>query len=75
MNDKRAARLELKYSGAKASEGKKELDLGRGAGRDRAMNAHGKPKDMKATISRLARYVSREKRLIITALVCSLINT
>ena len=75
MNDKRAARLELKYSGAKASDGKKELDLGRGAGRDRAMNAHGKPKDMKATISRLARYVSREKRLIITALVCSLINT
>lgn len=79
MNGKRAARLELKYSGRRIAtdipEGKKELDLGRGAGRDRAMNAHGKPKDMKATISRLARYVSREKRLIITALVCSLINT
>ena len=79
MNDKIAAKLELKYSGrridADIPEGKKELDLGRGAGRDRAMNAHGKPKDMKATISRLARYVSREKRLIITALVCSLINT
>ena len=75
MNEDRSSRIEAKYSNVKVSEGKKELDLGRGAGRDRALNAHGKPKNTKVTVTRLARYVSREKKLIITALICSLINT
>ena len=75
MNEERAARIRAKYSGAKVGGEKKKLDLGNGAGRERAMNAHGKPRNMKATVARLWKYVSREKALIIIALICSLVQT
>ncbi len=71
----RAARIEAKYSGAKVSGEKKQMDIGRGGGRDRALGAHGKPRDLKASALRLLKYVSEEKTLIVTAIICSLICT
>lgn len=75
MNEMRAARIEAKYSGLKAQEQKKQFDMGRNAGRDRAMGAAGKPKNLKNTILRLARYLAQEKVLIAAALFCSVVYT
>ncbi len=76
MNEKRAARIEEKYSRMKfSSTKKKEINLARNAGRERAMTSGGKPKDTKAAVIRLIKYVSKERGLIISALFCSIINT
>ncbi len=76
MNDKRAARIEEKYSRMKYSSArKKEINLGRNVGREQAMSAGGKPRNTKAAVVRLIKYVSKERRLIISALICSVINT
>ncbi len=76
MNEKRAARIEEKYSRMKYSSAKKkQIDLGRNAGRERAMASGGKPRDTKAAVIRLIKYVSKERGLIIFALVCSILNT
>ncbi len=76
MNEKRAARIEEKYSRMKYSSAKKkQIDLGRNAGRERAMASGGKPRDTKAAVIRLIKYVSKERGLIISALVCSILNT
>ncbi len=71
----RFARIEEKYSGRKAAESKKQMDLGRGGGRDRALGAHGKPRDIKTSAVRLLKYVSKERKLIITAVICSMLCT
>lgn len=75
MNKIRAARIEAKYSGSKAQEQKKQIDMGKGAGRDRAMGATGKPKDLKNSVLRLIKYISHEKVLIVLALICSVFYT
>lgn len=75
MNETRAARIEAKYSGLKVQEQEKQLDMGRNAGRDRAMGAVGKPKNLKNTIVRLAKYLAQEKILIAAALFCSVVYT
>lgn len=75
MNETRAARIEAKYSGAKAQRGKQQIDVGRGAGRDRAMGASGKPKNLKNSIVRLIKYLSHEKAFITAALICSVVYT
>lgn len=75
MDDMRTARIEAKYSGAKAQGQKKQIDMGKGAGRDRAMSAFGKPKNLKSSILRLIKYLSHEKVLIAAALICSIIYT
>ena len=76
MNETRFDRLVKKYSSATASgENKKSMDImGRG-GRNTAMAAKGKPKDMKRAIVRLLKYLSSERLLFITAIVCALTNT
>lgn len=76
MNETRFDRLVKKYSSATASgENKKSMDImGRG-GRNTAMAAKGKPKDMKRAIVRLLKYLSHERFLFITAIVCALTNT
>ena len=73
MNETRFVK---KYSSATASgENKKSMDImGRG-GRNTAMAAKGKPKDMKRAIVRLLKYLSHERFLFITAIVCALTNT
>lgn len=74
MNEKRAARIEEKYSKVKLnSEKKKQIDLGRGPGR--AMTSGGKPKNTKAAALRLLKYVSHERGIIAVALFCSILNT
>ncbi|MBQ8382689.1 MAG: ABC transporter ATP-binding protein [Clostridia bacterium] len=75
MNEIRAARIEAKYSGSKAQEQKKQIDMGKGAGRDRAMGATGKPKNLKNSVLRLIKYLSHEKVLIALALICSVFYT
>ncbi len=80
MNKKNSAeinsRIEEKYSRIKATAAKKkQIDLGRGAGRERAMNAGGKPHNTKAAAVRLVKYVSQERGLIAAALLCSIANT
>ena len=76
MNETRFDRLVKKYSSATASgENKKSMDImGRG-GRNTAMAAKGKPKDMKRAIVRLLKYLSHERFLFITAIDCALTNT
>ena len=78
--EERNARLEAKYGGLtggseSAGGGKRQMDVGRNAGRDRAMAASGRPKDLKASVERLFRYIAGEKVLIGTAIFCSLLYT
>ena len=70
MNQERAARLQKKYSRAALSSGqqKKELNIGRGGGRGRAMSAHGKPKNTKGTVIRLLQYLGNERGRIAAAM-------
>lgn len=76
MNKDRAARIEQKYSRMQVSSAKKkQIDLGRNAGRERAMNSGGKPKNTKAAVARLIKYISKERGLIAAALICSVLNT
>ncbi len=75
MNEIRAARIEAKYSGSKVKDEKKEMQIGRNDGRNRALAASGKPKSMKASILRLVKYLAEERILIVTAIVCSVIYT
>lgn len=75
MNELRAQRIEAKYGDKKADAPKKQMDLGRGGGHDRAMGSSGKPKDLRGSIGRLLKYISRERALMITALVSALICT
>lgn len=75
MNEMRAARIEAKYSGAKADDGKKEMELGSHAGRNRAMAASGKPQNLKASVLRLLKYMTHERWLIVAAISSSIIYT
>jgi len=74
MNEKRAKRLEEKYKG-QGSSPKKQMNIMPRGGPMRGMNAKGKPKDMKKTVSRLIAYLSKEKFRIIISVVFSIINT
>ena len=71
-------RLTEKYSSSASAaqkQKKKELTVNqRGAGRDRAMAASGKPKELKKTVIRLIRYLSHERFLFITALIAALVH-
>ncbi len=69
--------LEARYGGQGAGiQGeKKQMNLGRGPGPGRGMAASGRPKNLKASVLRLMRYLSGEKGLIGAALLCSLIFT
>lgn len=75
MNEVRAARIEAKYSGAKTGEAKKQMEFGPRRGNDRALSSSGKPKNLRAAISRLMKYVWHERLLISSAVICSLVYT
>lgn len=75
MKQARADRMEAKYSARPADNEKKQMELGPRGGRSRALGASGKPKDLKASIVRLARYLSHEKLLIAAAILCSVLHT
>ena len=69
MNEVRAMRIEAKYSGNREKNVKKQLEIGRG--RNRALSSSGKPKDTKAAIMRLMKYVSHERFMITAAICCA----
>ncbi|MBQ8508392.1 MAG: ABC transporter ATP-binding protein [Clostridia bacterium] len=75
MNDSRAARIEAKYSTSKKQNEKKQMEVGPNSGRNRALGASGKPKNLKASVVRLIRYISHERVLIVAAVLCSVIYT
>ncbi len=75
MNEARTKRIEAKYSGQKAQAEKQQMEIGPRGGRNRALDASGKPKDLKNSVIRLVKYISQEKLLIILALICSVTNT
>ena len=72
----RQERLLKKYSGVKKDGTvKKDMNvMGRG-NRDAAFSAKGKPKDMKASILRLFRYLAKERALLVIAMVCAVVQT
>ncbi|MBR5287333.1 MAG: ABC transporter ATP-binding protein [Clostridia bacterium] len=77
MNNEQKSRLEARYAASSASSGpqKKDMTMGRGAGRGSAMGASGKPKEMKKTILRLWAYLAKEKKMLFAAMACAVICT
>lgn len=75
MNPDRALRLKEKYGQTTQTQQKKEMDIGRGPGRNQAMGAHGKPKNISKTLKRLLAYLGKEKKLILLALFTTLVFT
>ncbi len=75
MDAQRIERIKKKYSTYKAGSAKKEMNIGRMAGRGMAMSAHGKPKDMKKTIGRLLKYLVHERKILMVAMVFAVIYT
>ncbi len=75
MNEERMARMEEKYGGRTAGRQNRQMDVGRNAGRNRALASTGRPKDLRGSVARLLRYIAREKALFAAAVICSLIFT
>jgi ATP-binding cassette subfamily B protein len=76
MNTEKALRLKEKYSGLSASSSvKKDFSVTPRGGRGNSMASSGKPRELSKTILRLIRYLSKERLLIVIALVCTLSNT
>ncbi|MBQ2744708.1 MAG: ABC transporter ATP-binding protein [Lachnospiraceae bacterium] len=79
MEQNRQERLAKKYSNysSAGSESKGGMSIGKGSGAmaRNAIGKSGKPKNVIKTIGKLFRYLSRERKLLIAAVVCSIINT
>ena len=75
MNEAVAARLEAKYGGTKVKGEKKQMEIGPRRGHNSALGASGKPKNLKNSITRLVKYISKERALIIAAVFCSVTQT
>lgn len=71
----RYERLVKKYGGTKVENNKKEMKVLARADRSRAMSATGKPKDLKKTVARLASYLVHERKWLMIAIVCAIVNT
>lgn len=76
MDKLRAENLIRRYSQSSSSKtGAKEMDVAGRGGRDGAMRASGKPKNIRKTVGRMLKYLSAEKTLLIIALICSVLQT
>lgn len=75
LNEDRVKRLREKYSNTKLGPEKKELNFGPGAGRSAAMSRKGKPKNTKNTIIRMVKYLSKERYMLIAAVISVLVYT
>ena len=73
MDAERAMRLQKKYGHSSVEGNKKELNVGPGAGRGRAMRAVGKPQNLKDTVVRLFRYRGKERRQMALAMLTAVI--
>ena len=67
--------LQKQYASTAKDTRKGPMGGGPGPGRGPAVRAHGKPKNMRATISRLLSYVSRYWFRLVLVLVCMLTST
>lgn len=77
MENNKFQRLEQKYGHSRSQGGKQPggMTLGPRRGPGGNMNAKGKPKNLKKTVSRLAVYLSREKGFLTLAILFALIFT
>lgn len=75
MDEARLKRLTEKYGKSGSENMKSEMNISGRGDRNRAMGVKGKPKNLKKTVSRLIKYLSHEKMLLIIAISCSLIYT
>ena len=76
MNTSSFERLSRLYGGTgTGSDGKKVLSMPGRNNREAAMNAHGKPKNLRGTVTRLIRYLSGERALLFTAILCAVVHT
>lgn len=73
MDAEKAARLQKKYGHSQAEGNKKELNVGPHAARGQALGAVGKPKNLKSTVVRLFRYLGKERRQLILAMVTAVV--
>lgn len=76
MEQSNYEKLKARYSGSvNLSKGsKKELSIPGKGSRMSAMGASGKPKNLKDTICRLFKYLSKEKLLLIISLICVVVQ-
>ena len=75
MDNEKFARLEKKYSGFSPGKSTPHMGPGRGGPMAHAMSKKGKPKNAIKTIIKLLNYLSGQKFLLISALICALIHT
>lgn len=76
MDKLRAENLVKRYSQSSSSKsGAKEMDVAGRGGRESAMRAGGKPKNLRKTLGRMLSFLSKQKVLLIIALVCSVLQT
>ena len=72
--DKRFERLLIKYGGSGKTGGDRPA-FSIGPRRGGSLGAKGKPKDMKASILRLIRFLAHERTLALIAIVCAIVHT
>ena len=72
--ESRFERLLTRYGGSgKTGDARPAFSVGPRRGGN--LGAKGKPKDMKASIKRLIRFLAHERALALTAIVCAVVNT
>jgi len=75
MKNENFEKIKLRYNSSKSQKSnKKEMNLPGKGNRMAAMGASGKPKNFKSTIIRLFKYFSKEKFLLILAMICVVIQ-
>ncbi len=75
MDSARQERLRKKYAASVSSSGdKKVITVGSRRNMGAAMSAKGKPQNMGQTIKSLLRYLSGERILLVTAMICVIIH-
>ncbi len=76
MDKIKAQSLINRYSSSSsAKSGGKEMDVAGRGGRENAMRAGGKPKNLRKTVSRLLKFLSKQRLMLATALFCSVVQT
>lgn len=72
--ESRYERLVRKYQGTGTKTRKSEMRITGGPDREKAMRVSGKPKNMKKTIARLAEYLTQDRKLLVIAVLCTILN-
>lgn len=76
MDKIKAQSLIKRYSSStSAKSGGKEMDVAGRGNRESAMRTGGKPKNLRKTVSRLLKFLSKQRLLLAVALFCSIVQT